>query len=269
MPQKEAHSFDTFVRQKEIKQISISNRTNSTWELKPLIEGEFFSGLGSFIVEAQSNAIYEVTYFPMSMCGTDGKKHTGSIFFPLPDGTGLLYSLTGNANPPKPVGKINREVPCKTSFIEMLPIENWLKKPQRFKVAFEILKPEKPDPSTTVKGNDYIDVPGNGKKDYKLHYYSHKEGATLLRIVFKNEQTGEYCFYEIGFKSIKGGSVGTIDLVTQVRVPISYSIKLENPLTNMVTFNAVSTNNTEILIPTSLSIIGKGQVKINVKNSNL
>ena len=131
-----------------------------------------------------------------------------------------------------------------------------------FKVAFEILKPEKPDPSTTVKGNDYIDVPGNGRKDYRLHYYSHKEGATLLRIVFRNEQTGEYCFYEIGFKAVKGGSVGAIDLVTQVRVPICYSIKLENPLTNMVTFNALCTNSTEILIPASLSIIGKGQVKL-------
>ena len=135
VPQKEAHSFDTFVRQKEAKQISISNRTNSNWELKPLIEGDFFSGLGSFVVEAQSNAIYEVTYFPMSMCGSDGKKHTGSIFFPLPDGTGLLYSLTGNANPPKPLGKISREGPCKTSFVETLPVENWLKKPQRFKVG--------------------------------------------------------------------------------------------------------------------------------------
>ena len=171
-----------------------------------------------------------------------------------------MYYLTGNANPPKPIAKINRELPCKTSFLELLPIENWLKKPQRFKVSFEILKPEKPDPSTTIKGNDYIDVPGNGKKEYKLNYYSHKEGATLLRVVFKNEQSGEYSFFELGFKAVKGGSIGTIDLVTQVRVPISYSLKLENPLPNMVTFNAVCTNNTEVLIPTSLSIIGKGQV---------
>ena len=103
-------------------------------------------------------------------------------------------------------------------------------------------------------------MPGNGKKEYKLNYYSHKEGATLLRVVFKNEQSGEYSFFELGFKAVKGGSIGTIDLVTQVRVPISYSLKLENPLPNMVTFNAVCTNNTEVLIPTSLSIIGKGQV---------
>ena len=115
-----------------MKQITISNRTNSQWDLKPLIEGDYFSGLESFVVEPQSNMMYEVTYFPMTMCGPDGKKHSGSIFFPLPDGTGLLYNLTGNANPPKPIGKLNREVPCKSAFVEVLSIENWLKKPQRY-----------------------------------------------------------------------------------------------------------------------------------------
>jgi hydrocephalus-inducing protein len=202
-----------------------------------------------------------VTYLPLTMTGD--RKHTGSIFFPLPDGTGLLYNLTGTANAPKPVGKRNRDVPCKQACVEVLPVENWLKKPQRFRVSFEVLKPEKPDPSTTIRGNDYIDVPGNGSKDYLLHYYAHKEGATLLRMVFKNEQTGEYGFYEIGFKSSKGGSVGTVDLVTQVRVPVSYSLKLENPLANMVTFNAVCASNTEVLIPASLAIIGKGQGDFN------
>ena len=142
----------------------------------------------------------------------------------------------------------------------MLALENWLKKPQRFKVSFEITKPDKPDPSTTIKGHDYIDVPGNGKKDYKLNFYAHKEGVTLFKVVFKNESSNEYCFYDLGFKAVKGGSVGTIDLVTQVRVPISYSLKLENPLANTVTFNASCSNVTEVLIPPSLSITGKGQV---------
>lgn len=262
VPQKEVHSFETNVRQRESKQISISNRTNAAWDLKPVIEGEYFSGLESFIVEPQSTNAYDVTYYPMAMTTTD-KKHTGSVFFPLPDGTGLLYNLLGSANPPKPLGKIQKEVPCKTQFVEILSVENWLKKAQRFKVNFEITKPDKGDSSTTIKGHDYIDVPGNGKKEYKLNYFAHKEGVTLLRVVFKNEQSNEYCFYEMGFKAIKGGSIGTIDLVTQVRVPISYSLRLENPLANMVTFNATCTNSSEVLIPTSLSITGKGQGDFN------
>jgi hydrocephalus-inducing protein len=258
--QKETHNFDTFVRQKDSKQITISNRSNIPWEIKPLIEGDYYSGLESFTVECQSTSSFEIVYFPMTMTQTNGPKHTGSIFFPLPDGTGILYNLSGTANPPKPIGKIVREVPCKNAFIEILPVENWLKKPQRFKVIFEIIKPEKPDPSTTIKGNEYIDVPGNGKKDFKMNYYAHKENLTLFKVVFKNEQTNEYCFYEMSFKSLKGTSIGTIDLTTQVRIPVSHSIKLENPLANMITFNASCSNNTEVLIPSSLSIIGKGQV---------
>ena len=55
----------------------------------------------------------------------------GTIFFPLPDGTGLLFNLVGTAEPPKPSGKVMRDVPCKTTYTEPLTIVNWLKKPQR------------------------------------------------------------------------------------------------------------------------------------------
>jgi hydrocephalus-inducing protein len=65
------------------------------------------------------------------------------------------------------------------------------------------------------------------------------------------------------FKAIKAVSVGTIDLVTQVRVPISYQLKLENPLSNTISFNATCTNVSEILMPPSFSITGKGQGDFN------
>ena len=56
----------------------------------------------------------------------------GTVFFPMPDGNGVLYNLTGTADPPKPVDKIaTKEIPCKTSYTHMLPVDNWLKKLQR------------------------------------------------------------------------------------------------------------------------------------------
>lgn len=259
VPQKEVHNFETYVRQKDTKQITISNRTNLTWELKPIIEGEFFSGLESLIVEPQSSSTYDVVYEPMSMTSTDGKRHSGSVFFPLPDGTGLLYNLTGVSNPPKPIAKLQREVPCKTNLVEVLTVENWLKKAQRFKVNFEILRPEKSDSSSVIKGHDYIDVPGNGRKEYKLTFFAHKEALTLLKVIFKNEQTNEYSYYEISFKSVKGGSLETIDLITQMRVPVKHSIKFDNPLLNQVNFSPSCTNTVEILMPPTFSVPGKGQ----------
>lgn len=55
----------------------------------------------------------------------------GSVFFALPDGNGLLYNVTGIAEPPKAVSNIQRDVPCKTNYTELLTVTNWLRTPQR------------------------------------------------------------------------------------------------------------------------------------------
>jgi len=49
----------------------------------------------------------------------------------LPGGAGLEYSLSGTSQPPKPINRISRELPCKTEYTEPLAVENWLSKPQR------------------------------------------------------------------------------------------------------------------------------------------
>ena len=161
VPQRETHHFESSVRQRDSKAITIANRTNAAWELRPVIEGEFFSGNELLTVDPQSTTSYEVVYAPTAMTGADSaKKHSGSVFFPLPDGTALLYSLMGTANPPKPMGKLMRDVPCKTAYTEVLLVENWLNRPQRFKVIFEQSKPERADASTTIKvrGRNFFSV---------------------------------------------------------------------------------------------------------------
>jgi len=54
-----------------------------------------------------------------------------TVFFALPGGSGLEYSLSGTSEPPKPINRIARDVPCKTDYTEPLAVENWLSKPQR------------------------------------------------------------------------------------------------------------------------------------------
>ena len=46
----------------------------------------------------------------------------------------------------------------------------------------ELVKPEKPDPATSFKGLDYLDVPGLSKKEYKVHFYAHKEGTFSCKV---------------------------------------------------------------------------------------
>uniref|UniRef100_A0A8C8S7Z5 HYDIN n=1 Tax=Pelusios castaneus TaxID=367368 RepID=A0A8C8S7Z5_9SAUR len=233
---KEVMNFMCQVRGKHTQTIMLSNRSNQSWHLQPIIEGEQWKGPEFILVEAhQQNKPYEITYRPLTM-NVENKKHQGSIFFPLPDGTGLLYLLQGTAEPPKSSGTIVREVPCKTTYTELLSIANWLNKPQRFHVIVDVIKPEKLDSTTMLKGLDYMEVPASSRKDYKLTFFSYKEGMFSAKVTFRNEVTQEYLFYLVTFKAIPSGPISTIEMVTPVRQSMSSSIKVENPLFFPVTF---------------------------------
>ncbi|XP_070307131.1 hydrocephalus-inducing protein homolog isoform X1 [Odocoileus virginianus] len=234
---KEVVNFTCQVRSKHTQTIMLSNRTNQTWNLHPIIEGEHWEGPEFITLEPhQQNKPYEITYRPRTM-NVENRKHQGTLFFPLPDGTGWLYQLHGTSELPKAVANIYREVPCKTPYTELLPITNWLNKPQRFRVIVEILKPEKPDLSVTLKGLDYIDVLSSSKKDYKLNFFSYKEGLYTAKVIFRNEVTNEFLYYTLSFRVIPSGVIKTIEMVSPVRQSTSASIKLENPLPYMVTFS--------------------------------
>ena len=45
-----------------------------------------------------------------------------------------------------------------------------------------MIKPDKLDTATTLKGLDYIDVPGHSKRDYKLNFFCHKEASYSAKV---------------------------------------------------------------------------------------
>ncbi|XP_032469168.1 hydrocephalus-inducing protein homolog [Phocoena sinus] len=234
---KEVVNFTCQVRSKHVQTIMLSNHTNQTWNLHPIFEGEHWEGPEFITLEPhQQNKPYEITYRPRTL-NVENRKHQGTLFFPLPDGTGWLYVLHGTSELPKAVANIYREVPCKTPYTELLQITNWLNKPQRFRVTVEMLKPEKPDLSVTLKGLDYIDVLSASKKDYKLNFFSHKEGLYTAKVIFRNDVTNEFLYYMVSFKVLPSGIIKTIEMVSPVRQSTSASIKVENPLPYSVTFS--------------------------------
>ena len=87
----------------------------------------------------------------------------------------------GISEPPKHSGSIVVEIPCKTSHVEMIPVQNWLQRPQRFRAFIEMIRPEKLDRSVTLYGVDYVDVPAMKTRNYKLNFYSFKEGSFLSK----------------------------------------------------------------------------------------
>ena len=42
-----------------------------------------------------------------------------------------------------------------------------------------------------------MDVPAHGAKDVRVTFYAHTVGQTLANVAFRNEQSGEYTFYEL------------------------------------------------------------------------
>ncbi|KAF7656194.1 hypothetical protein LDENG_00045050 [Lucifuga dentata] len=230
---KEVVNFVCPVRDVHIQTLPVFNPTNQRCTIRPVIEGEQWRAAPSLILEPFENKTYEITYQPLTM-NVQGKKHQGSVFFSFPDGTGILYSLQGTAKPPKVEDNILRELPAKTLHTELLPVHNWLSKQQRFRVVIEILKPEKPDATVSLKGLQYIDLPALAKKDYKMTVYTYREGQVNAKVTFLNEASGEYLFYQVTFKATPPGVLSSLELVTVVRQIASASVQAENPLSSAI-----------------------------------
>ncbi|XP_065519858.1 hydrocephalus-inducing protein-like, partial [Lathamus discolor] len=224
------------VREKQSQTILLSNPSSESWTLQPIVEGKYWKGPEFIHLEArQKEKAYQVTYRPLTTsCGN--KKHQGSIFFPLPDGTGLRYQLEGTAEAPRCSGAISRQVPCRNSHTELIPVSNWLQRPQRFLVVIDMLKPENLESSSVLQGCSYIDVPSSAKKDYQLTFFSYKEGVYRAKVTFLNETTGEYLFHMVTFKVMASGPIGTVEMSTAVRQRVSSTVKVDNPLPVPVTF---------------------------------
>jgi hydrocephalus-inducing protein len=71
---------------------------------------------------------------------SDTAKHHGTVFFPFPNGNGLLYNLQGTAEPPDATASNFREIPCKTPHTELLKVKNWIRRPQRYDSGVKFIR---------------------------------------------------------------------------------------------------------------------------------
>ena len=79
------------------------------------------------------------------------------------------------------------------------------------------------------------------------------------QVVFVNEQSGEYQYYEIQFRAVRPGVVATVKLSTTVRQRKQQTLTVENPLTTAVSFTATC-NVADVQIPSQLSVPAQSQV---------
>ncbi|XP_025999986.1 hydrocephalus-inducing protein-like isoform X2 [Astatotilapia calliptera] len=254
---REVVNFVCPVRGSHTQTLSVLNPTNQGYSIAPVIEGEHWSAALSVNFEPHQNTAFTITYRPMTMT-TSGKKHQGSVFFAFPDGTGMLYSLQGTADPPKAEDTIVHELPAKTSHTVLLPVHNWLSRQQRFLVQLEIVKPDKPDATVSLRGIKFIDVPAHANRDYEMSFFTYTEGQFNTKVTFRHHETGEYLFYLVTFKATSPGVLSTIELVTPVRRAASATVQVENPLT---TASCLTTEckSRDIVVPPQHTVPGQSK----------
>lgn len=135
-PQPDPVVFSCAVRSSSVKSIIVENGSTTSWQLRPTIQNDYWNGPEFLHVPSGGKAVYEITYTPLMMC-TEDQPQSGSVFFPIPDGSGLLYILHGFASAPEAEDNIKRDVKAKCVHIEKIGLNNWLQRPQRFHVEFE------------------------------------------------------------------------------------------------------------------------------------
>ena len=60
-------NFVIQVRQKQTKQVSVTNDTNETWVLKPEASGDYFFTVEMLKIPPKSTELCSVSYFPLVM----------------------------------------------------------------------------------------------------------------------------------------------------------------------------------------------------------
>ena len=231
--------FETMVRTKTSQKVSIKNPVAERINIKANITvssdkfGGYFTGLDSIQIGPNDKADYEITYLPLTMTANPKApkikepSHEGRLFFPMPDGSALMFNLAGKANPPAATETSTVSVKAKTEHVHSINLPNWLKDTQRFNVTWEL---DTKDDSVIIKGANTIDIPAESVKKYKLTIMALKQGLNRLTVTFRNPITDEFVFYVISLTVTPPDAVESFELSTAVRDTVKKVISITNPL---------------------------------------
>lgn len=130
-------NFQTVVRKPTKQVVAIQNTEDKEWIINPTIStasdacAGYFSGKQTLVVPPKQTVQFEINYTPKTMTKKNASDqydaHIGSLFFPLPNGTALLYNLNAVATEPEAEALPQETVQAKKAKFIMIPIKNWLK----------------------------------------------------------------------------------------------------------------------------------------------
>jgi hydrocephalus-inducing protein len=231
--------FETTVRTKTSQKVSIKNPVAEKINIKANITlasdnfKGYFQGPESIQIGPNDKADYEITYLPLTMTANPKAPkiketaHDGKLFFPMPDGSALMFNLQGKSNPPNATETTSISVKAKTEHVHTIKLNNWLKDTQRFNVSWEM---DTKDESVIIKGANTIDVPAESVKNYKLTIMAMKQGLNKLTVTFRNPVTDEFVFYVISLTFTPPDASEVLEMSTAVRDTTKKVISITNPL---------------------------------------
>jgi hydrocephalus-inducing protein len=191
------------------------------------------------IIPPKQSGSYEINYTPKTMTKKNAQDqvetHVGSLFFPLPNGTALLYNLNGTSTEPEAEALAPETVQAKKARFITVPVRNWLKQDQRFKVSWTVEGDK--DQTTFVKGANMMDCQGDSVKDFKLNFLAYKVGAYKVKLTFLNETSGEFLPFILTVNASEGDLLETIELASPIRESVSRIVTIENPTDAEVVIN--------------------------------
>jgi hydrocephalus-inducing protein len=167
----------------------------------------------------------------------------------------------GSAEAPVSEGSIERNVPAKETLSETLRVRNWLATPQRFRLLVERRQAA---PATTITGPDYVDVPAYGTKDVRLAFHAYVPGTTTAQVVFKNEASGEYTFYDLKVTATTAAQRGTLALACPVRTQVAQRVTITNPLPTDVKLKG-SSSDKQVAVPAEVVVKGRSSAEVEVR----
>ncbi|EGR29178.1 hypothetical protein IMG5_161280 [Ichthyophthirius multifiliis] len=258
--------FSTLVRTTTKQKVLVKNPISEQCRIKvsincnkPNIKG-YFTGKEILEIPPNGTSEYEITYNPLTMTANNeipqikDIQHEATLFFPLPDGNAILYNLYGQALLPNPLQTFDIVTKAKHSYMQIIPIRNWLKKTQRFSVNWVL---DNQDSSIFISGANVIDVPGETTKEYKMNFFCLKQLSTNLTVYFKNTETFEYIHFKINLNIQPADIMEKIEMSAFIRETSIKLITIINPLNIpvQITKEMFTSDNDNITInPTSFKI---------------
>ncbi|KAI5632180.1 hydrocephalus-inducing protein [Phthorimaea operculella] len=238
IPQTQSIYIECPVRERKTEYIAITNPTDENWYILSEFSEETpsFETLREFTIDANSEFQIPIHFKPR----TFGTHEAQVLFSPIGE-SALFVTLIGAAMHPNPNAVMDVTVEAKKSHTETLAVYNITEKPELYIVATELIKvvPEKFDGYYEIKFPDMVRVWGEAQGTCLWTFICYEECQMNLRVMFVNEETREYQFYEINVKVTPSTIVDTIRFTCRARESTQKELDIYNPLSKDCSFNVV------------------------------